>query len=357
MIVTDSQDLVYDRKFDNSLKATCKGCAVAEAVFEHEHVSSAWNKILGLLKDEEIERKTAQGLMAEKEEGAGEPCDRRRGRSRERRSSGRDRRRRDEEERGEDKRRPEKKTRRGETAVILTPASPSRERDSGAKRGVIEVSLSESAESEEESEEDESVEPAPSRAAAAELKGPAEEKEAAAHKPDPPPEPMTSRFSGSEPPPEPKHPPKGKPGPRTQPKGKVGNDADKCSSYKCEICKRTVGGGEAGSYQHCRSQYHLASWVWHQNRQSRPWSDCQRDGDSWSRMLWKKGNTGPREWPEGHPQKKQQKQRLPPPIRASDKTKYPDQGPDHGGPDDSAASSSARNNLLLQMWVTAVREA
>ena len=75
MIVTDSQDLVYDRKFDNSLKATCKGCAVAEAVFEHEHVSSAWNKILGLLKDEEIERKTAQGLMAEKEESAGEPCE------------------------------------------------------------------------------------------------------------------------------------------------------------------------------------------------------------------------------------------------------------------------------------------
>ena len=75
MIVSASQDLVFGRKFDNSLKQSCKACAVAEAAMEHENVSSEWNKILGLLKNEEIERKTAQGLMAEKEEGAGEACE------------------------------------------------------------------------------------------------------------------------------------------------------------------------------------------------------------------------------------------------------------------------------------------
>jgi hypothetical protein len=75
MIVSASQDLVFGRKFDNSLKQSCKACAVAEAAMEHENVSSEWNKILGLLKNEEIERKTAQGLMAEKEESAGEPCE------------------------------------------------------------------------------------------------------------------------------------------------------------------------------------------------------------------------------------------------------------------------------------------
>lgn len=75
MIVSASQDLVFGRKFDNGMKQSCKACAVAEAVMEHENVSSEWNKILGLLKNEEIERKTAQGLMAEQEEGAGEACE------------------------------------------------------------------------------------------------------------------------------------------------------------------------------------------------------------------------------------------------------------------------------------------
>lgn len=42
---------------------------------EHENVSSEWNKILALLKNEEVERKTAQGLEAEKEDGVGEPCE------------------------------------------------------------------------------------------------------------------------------------------------------------------------------------------------------------------------------------------------------------------------------------------
>ena len=126
-----------------------------------------------------------------------------------------------------------KKTRHGETSVVLTPPTRSRERDSGANRGVTEVSLSESAESEESQDEDESVQPASSRTAASEPKE-AEASKPEGHKNAPPVPPAPSRLSGSEPPPEPKDPPKGKPGPRTKPKGKVGNDADKCSSYKCE---------------------------------------------------------------------------------------------------------------------------
>lgn len=304
---------------------------------------------------EKKEKKEKSGRTTKKDDGRKERDRGRRGRSRERRSSGRDRRRGDEES-GDDRGRAEKKTRHGETSVVLTPVARSRARDSGANSGVTEVSLSESAESEESQDEDESVEPAASEPQEAEASKPDE-----GHKNAPPVPPAPSRLSGSEPPPEPKDPPKGKPGPRTKPKGKVGNDAaaDKCSSYKCEICKRTVGGGPAGSFQHCRSPDHLSTWVWHQNKELRPWSDCQKDGDRWSKMLWAEGGTGPRAWPEGHPRKKQQKQWSPPPIRASDQTKKPDpdQGPDRGGPDDSAASSSGRNSLLLQMWVAAMREA
>ena len=263
---------------------------------------------------EKKEKKEKSGRTTKKDDGRKERDRGRRGRSRERRSSGRDRRRGDEES-GDDRRRAEKKTRHGETSVVLTPPTRSRERDSGANRGVTEVSLSESAESEESQDEDESVQPASSRTAASEPKE-AEASKPEGHKNAPPVPPAPSRLSGSEPPPEPKDPPKGKPGPRTKPKGKVGNDADKCSSYKCEICKRTVGGGPAGSFQHCRSPYHLSTWVWYQNKESRPWSDCQKDGDRWSKMLWAEGGTGPRgsAWPEGHPRKKQQKQWSPPPF-------------------------------------------
>ena len=70
-----AQDLIFGRKYDNILKATCKGSTVAEAVLEHETVLSEWNKILALLKNEEIERKTAQGQSAENDDGAGEPCE------------------------------------------------------------------------------------------------------------------------------------------------------------------------------------------------------------------------------------------------------------------------------------------
>ena len=70
-----AQDLIFGRKYDNILKATCKGSTVAEAVLEHETVLSEWNKILALLKNEEIERKTAQGQSAENDDGAGETCE------------------------------------------------------------------------------------------------------------------------------------------------------------------------------------------------------------------------------------------------------------------------------------------
>ena len=72
----------------------------------------------------------------------------------------------------------------------------------------------------------------------------------------------------------------------------------KFGKYTCRVCNRQVGGGLAGSFQHKRSPFHLASWVW--NNQSsakhvRTWKQCQKDGEVWSAALWKEGTTGPSE--------------------------------------------------------------
>lgn len=54
-------------------------------------------------------------------------------------------------------------------------------------------------------------------------------------------------------------------GPRAHgPENESGGEADsKHGKYTCTVCGRQVGGGVAGDFQHRRSQFHLASWVWH----------------------------------------------------------------------------------------------
>ena len=62
--------------------------------------------------------------------------------------------------------------------------------------------------------------------------------------------------------------------------------------------------------------------------------------------------------------KKEQWQKLPPPVRADPDKKKRDgtNGPNGpgdgaGGPEASSLASSSKHNLLLQMWQMAVREA
>ena len=69
------QELVYGRKYDNSLRATCKGTAVAEAVLELEQVQAEWTKVLDLLKNEDIERKAAVQMQSDMDDGPGEQCE------------------------------------------------------------------------------------------------------------------------------------------------------------------------------------------------------------------------------------------------------------------------------------------
>lgn len=157
-------------------------------------------------------------------------------------------------------------------------------------------------------------------------------------------------------------PPEPVKGPRTKPvvvispekDDKTGKGEDpKHSQYQCQVCQRKVGGGESGSFQHRRSPFHLACWVW--NNSTDPncsWKKCLQDGKHWSNLLSQKGTTGP------DSQNEQKRQTPPPPIRADpekDKKGGRDQGPDRD-PGSGSAGSGKSSSLLLQMWETTLRE-
>ena len=133
------------------------------------------------------------------------------------------------------------------------------------------------------------------------------------------------------------------------------NEDAKHSKHQCPVCGRTVGGGEAGSFQHRRSPFPLANWVWNNSKEDCSWQQCLTDGKNWSKLLYQQGSTGPRSNSEKLPAQKRQS--PPPPVRADpkrDQDRRRDQGPD---PDpDSGASGSGKSSLLLQMWQTTLRE-
>lgn len=148
-------------------------------------------------------------------------------------------------------------------------------------------------------------------------------------------------------------------GPRAHgPENGSGGEADsKHGKYTCTVCGRQVGGGVAGDFQHRRSQFHLASWVWHTqpSENARTWKQCQKDGERWSFTLWKEGKTGPAEL-----SKKAAKQSRPP-VDRSDPGRNKRDGP---GPD-RIGSPWCRTwrcilgfggDLLLKMWQATVRE-
>ena len=120
------------------------------------------------------------------------------------------------------------------------------------------------------------------------------------------------------PPPEPKKQPRG---------GSVApsETADKHGRYWCPVCERSVGGGEAGSWQHRRSPYHLACYAYHMSHKQKSWGQCQNEGKQWSKDL-KDNNSDPPEDPDviqvkkkdpAPPKKK--RQTAPAPIRADPK--------------------------------------
>ena len=129
---------------------------------------------------------------------------------------------------------------------------------------------------------------------------------------------------------------------------------DKHSKFDCNICGRKVGGGTAGSWQHRRSPYHLASWVYWNNKQTLPWKKCLEEGARWSKLLWDTNQSGPED--DTLPNKPTQKRATPAPVR-SDPERLRRDKDDKGDPDpDTGAGSSGSNNLLLQLWQTTLKE-
>ena len=58
-----------------------------------------------------------------------------------------------------------------------------------------------------------------------------------------------------------------------------------------------LGGGEAGSWQHRRSPYHLACYAYHMSHKQKSCGQCQNEGKQWSKDL-KDNNSDPPEDPD-----------------------------------------------------------
>lgn len=144
-------------------------------------------------------------------------------------------------------------------------------------------------------------------------------------------------------------------GPPPQTDASDRDNDNKHGKYNCSVCGRTVGGGEAGSFQHKRSAYHLSSWVWYKTQAEggkRSWKDCQADGERWANSLWREGKTGPADFADSA-----KRQARPPPIRSDVERKKrdgPGPGPDKGPGSGSSAGGSA--TLLVSMWEATLRE-
>ena len=69
------QALVYDKKYDNFIRAACRQGGSAEAVLESESVAQELKKITDTLANEEAERKVAAGIAESSEPEDAEMAD------------------------------------------------------------------------------------------------------------------------------------------------------------------------------------------------------------------------------------------------------------------------------------------
>ena len=169
----------------------------------------------------------------------------------------------------------------------------------------------------------------------------------------------TSRRDGSRPPPEPENPPKHAKIETEKDSWKSKDNDKKYGRYTCQVCGRRVGGGEAGSYQHRRSAYHLASWIYWQRKEKKAWHECTAEGSAWAKMLWDNDKEGPADADATKDTKKKKKARAAAPVRADPERKRRDRDPDYGpdGPGGSSGAAGSKDgSLLLKMWQTTLRE-
>ena len=135
-------------------------------------------------------------------------------------------------------------------------------------------------------------------------------------------------------------------------------NADKHSRYTCQVCGRQVGGGDAGAYQHKRSAFHLASWVYWQQNEKKAWKECVTDGARWAKMLSEEGKAGPEDSEAVGLAKNKMRPGPPPVVRADPhRRQWKDQDPDpEGGSGSTSSSKDGGGNLLLQMWQATLKE-
>ena len=80
-----------------------------------------------------------------------------------------------------------------------------------------------------------------------------------------------------------------------------------------------MGGGDAGAYQHKRSPYHLASWVYWQQNEKKTWKECVTEGARWAKMLSENDKAGPEDSEAvGQAKTKQKGKPGPPPVARAD---------------------------------------
>ena len=71
-----------------------------------------------------------------------------------------------------------------------------------------------------------------------------------------------------------------------------------------------LGGGEAGSWQHRRSPYHLACYAYHMSHKQKSCGQCQNEGKQWSKDL-KDNNSDPPKDPDVIEVKKKIEEKAP----------------------------------------------
>ena len=122
---------------------------------------------------------------------------------------------------------------------------------------------------------------------------------------------------------------------------------DKRGVTHCDLCQRSVGGGEAGKWQHERSPQHLATWIYNYHQQQKSWKDCLAKGKRWSQDIWAQKSNQP---PEA--KAKSKRAETPPPIRAdTGKNKWNKKDNDDKDPDSGYGGKTVSERLVASAAV------
>ena len=117
----------------------------------------------------------------------------------------------------------------------------------------------------------------------------------------------------------------------------------------CATCGRNVGGGAAGIYQHVRSPYHLACFLW--LRYYGTWDECVTEGQKMSDQAWEDDQrNGPRRVPTNPKRSTKTKKKTGTTPPWTENGPADKKGPGGGPDDDKGPGPEDGFGTLLQMW-------